>query len=126
MNASELLKVAKTFAPVPRSLVFDATTVDRRTRRNVCKSARLLADKVAALPVTGKESTRAIESAAELDAMLMGFDALQAYCAAAKSERVAERMQLRARLLARRANLALGELVTILTVLARDDAGTAS
>ena len=124
MNATRLLEVAKQFAPVPRSLSFAATPIARPIRRRVCRAARLLADSVAALPSAGKDSIRATEAAVELDAMLMGFDALQVYAASSKSERVAERMQLRAGLMAKRACMAMGKLITALTVLARDDAGT--
>lgn len=121
MNAAELGKAAQTFQPITESLALGGPELSRPRRRYLSKAVRLLSEQAKELPATGKHRDTAIEAAAELDAMMAGFDALQTYAAMAKRDVVEESMRLRSLLLARRANISMGALVMALKAMASDD-----
>lgn len=122
MNAKHLLAVAKSFQPAIASISLMAEPLDKRTRRNVCRAARALADSVQALPQSEARFS-AEESSAELDALLTGYSALSGYTATAKSARVSRRMHLRAHVLSKRANEVLWALIQDLANLAGHEEG---
>ena len=125
MKAAFLLKQAMELRRVTQSLAIGApANLDRPSRQMLCVAARLLSTRVAALPARGKHRDTAIEAAAELDAMLSGFDSLQKHSENAKRLDIATRMRLRALILARTADISAGVLVAALSSLANDGLDT--